>query len=447
MENSHIDRQISPKERRRAVISSVVGASIEYFDYLLYGTLASLVFNKLFFPGYDPAIGVILALATFGITYFFRPLGGIIFSHIGDKVGRKKTLIYTLGLMGLSTMLMGLLPTYETIGIWAPILLITLRLLQAIAIGGEYGGATLLAVEYYPENQRGFAGSFSMTGAPIGLLLGTATVAILTSTLSSAQFLLWGWRIPFVLSILLVIVGLWIRSGLRETPAFERMKADGKIQKMPFVTTMKYHWRAVLLAAVAKAVETGPFYLFGTLVIAYTANTLNMREDISLTAISIGALCGVVAIPLWGMLGDRIGIKRCYQIGTISILLLAFPYYYLLSTTIVSLVYIAIIVSWILWACVGALMGSLFSNMFDAHIRYTGVSLGYQTGAAVFGGTAPMIATTLLAVFNNSWIPVALFLAFLAIISLISTFMIKEEKPDSVPSFNKGSMESMKEPI
>src|SRR5699024_5619916 len=253
------------KTQRKAALASLIGSSIEYYDYLLYGTIASLVFNKLFFTNFDPTIGLLLSLASFGIPYFFRPLGGVIFSHIGDKVGRKITLTLTLGLMGISTALIGLLPTYESIGIWAPVLLVGLRLIQGIADGGEWGGALLLSIEYADDTKKGFAGSLPMMGSAVGMILATATMAVMT-LLPNDIFLTWGWRIPFVASLVLVVLGLWIRIGLEETPDFSETKKQGNISSLPISDTLKHHWKDVLLTAGVKAIETAPFYMFATFV-------------------------------------------------------------------------------------------------------------------------------------------------------------------------------------
>lgn len=299
----------SKKVQRKAQLASLIGSSIEYYDYLLYGAVATLVFNKLFFPNFDPAVGLLMALASFGLPYFFRPLGGVIFSHIGDKLGRKKSLVLTLGIMGVSTALIGLLPTYQSIGIWAPILLVTFRLIQGIAVGGEWGGAVLLAVEYADEKKKGFAGSIPMMGAAVGIVLGTATISLMR-LLPDAQFLAWGWRLPFVLSLGLVFVGIWIRSGLDETPDFQKSQKEGTIPKLPIVTTFKYYWREIILTTGAKAIETAPFYMFATFGISYATNNLQMNEHTVLNAVMIGTLGSLLFIPLAGMLSDIIGRKK-----------------------------------------------------------------------------------------------------------------------------------------
>lgn len=413
----------SKKIQRKAAIASLIGASIEYYDYLLYGTVATLVFNKVFFTNFDPTMGLLIALASFGIPYFFRPLGGIIFSHIGDRVGRKTTLILTLGIMGVSTALIGVLPTYNSIGIWAPILLVSLRLIQGIAVGGEWGGAVLLSIEYADENKRGFAGSIPMMGAAIGMVLATATMAIAT-LLPDASFLAWGWRVPFVASLVLVLVGLWIRSGLAETPDFEKTKAEGKVSKLPILDVLKHHWKDVLLTAGVKGVETAPFYLFATFGISYATNTLNMPENPVLMAVTIGTLVSILIIPIAGRLADRVGTRKVFTFGTWAVMIFIIPFFMLLSLKSIFVLTVAVMVGFAIWSIITAVLGTMFVEVYKPEIRYTGISLGYQLGAAIFGGTVPLLSTYLINRFN-SWLPVAIYLILLGVIALISNSLIR----------------------
>ncbi|EMA6342837.1 MFS transporter [Bacillus cytotoxicus] len=406
--------------QKRALIASLIGSSIEWFDFFLYGTAAALVFNKLFFVNEDPLIALMLSYLSFGIPFFIRPLGGIIFSHIGDKIGRKKTLVLTLSLMGGATVCIGLLPSYESIGILAPILLILLRIIQGLGIGGEWGGALLLAVEYAPRNKKGFFGSIPQTGVTIGMLLGTAAISFMTM-ISGDNFVMWGWRVPFILSAVLVFIGLWIRNGLDETPDFKKAKKSGNIAKLPIVDTLRYHWKSVLIATGAKVAETGPFYIFSTFIVSYGTLQLNLPNTTVLNAVTIAMLITTIMIPLMGKLSDAIGRKKMYIWGTVAILLYAFPYFFLLNQgTSFSIMIATVIGLGILWAPVTAVLGTLFSEIFSTHVRYTGVTLGYQLGAALAGGTAPMIAAYLMNMYNNSWVPVALYIVFTCCISLIA---------------------------
>jgi metabolite-proton symporter len=423
---------VSKKVTNRALLASMIGSSIEWFDFFLYGSLASLVFNKLFFPNQDPTIGLLLSYLSFGLSFFIRPLGGIIFSHIGDKIGRKRTLVLTLSLMGGATFLIGLLPDYNAIGIWAPILLITMRLLQGLGIGGEWGGSVLLAVEYSNKKNRGFYGSIPQLGVPVGMVLGTVAISLINK-LPEAQFLAWGWRIPFILSAVLIIFGLWIRSGIAETPAFNEAKSSGNIAKVPLVDTFRYHWKSVLIAASAKFVETGPYYIFATFVIAYATNYLGYDTSTVLNAVAIANVVTIIMIPTMGKLSDKVGRKPLYIGGTIGTIVFAFPYFYLLSLKSAFWLTIATIIAiGLIWAPIEAVMGTLFSEIFSTNIRYTGISVGNQIGAAVFGGTAPMVALALLKAFNNSWLPVATYIVLAGIISLISLAAIRERKNEEL---------------
>lgn len=417
---------LDKKQTRRVLTASLVGSSIEWFDYFLYGTMAALVFNQLFFVNEDPTVGLMLAYASFALSFFIRPFGGIIFSHIGDRIGRKKTLVITLSLMGLATFGMGLLPTYQAIGIWAPILLITLRLVQGLGIGGEWGGALLLATEYAPPERRGFFGSIPQMGVTIGMVMGTLALWIMT-LLPDGAFMTWGWRVPFILSAFLVIFGLWIRKGIDETPEFKAVQASGEIPKLPIVDTLKYHWREVLIAIGAKVVETAPFYIFGTFVVSYATTNLGFSQTATLGSVMIATVITTILIPIMGSLSDKIGRKKMYIAGAVAMALYAFPYFWMLHQGSVLLLVVATIIGLgIIWAPITAVLGTMFSEIFDAKVRYTGVTLGYQIGAALAGGTAPLVATALLANFDNSYVPVAIYIIFTALISLVSIWAVKD---------------------
>lgn len=416
------------RKNRKVLIASLTGSSIEWFDYFLYGTAAALVFNKLFFPMVDPVIGLILAYLSFSLTFFIRPIGGVIFAHIGDRIGRKKTLVLTLSLMGGATVMIGLLPTYETIGIWAPVLLILMRIIQGIGIGGEWGGALLLAYEYAPEKRKGFFGSIPQAGVTIGMLMATFIVSLMT-LFSEEDFLSWGWRIPFLLSSVLVLLGLWIRKDIDETPDFKKMKQAGQVAKAPLRDTLKHHWREVLIAAGLKVVEIAPFYIFSTFVVSYATATLHYQKSQALEAVTLGALVATIMIPLMGLLSDKIGRQRMYAISVFVLGLFIVPWFMLLNTgTTWGIVLATVIAFGILWAPVTAVLGTLCSEIFSANVRYTGITLGYQLGAALAGGTAPLIATGLLAKYDGSWVPVAWYLAATVVISLLAIFCASRVK-------------------
>jgi metabolite-proton symporter len=433
--------QLDKKTTWRVLIASLVGSSIEWFDYFLYGTMAALVFNQLFFVNEDPTVGLLLAYASFALSFFIRPFGGIIFSHIGDRIGRKKTLVLTLSLMGAATFAMGILPTYQAIGVAAPIILITLRLIQGLGIGGEWGGALLLATEYAPAERRGFFGSIPQMGVTIGMVMGTLALWLM-SLLPEQQFMSWGWRVPFIFSALLVVFGLWIRKGIDETPEFKEVQQKGEIPKLPIVDTLRYYWKEVLITIGAKVVETAPFYIFSTFIVSYATSTLGFSRSAVLGSVMVSTVITTILIPIMGSLSDRIGRKKMYIAGTLAMMAFAFPYFWMIHQgSVLMLVLATIIGLGIIWAPITAVLGTMFSEIFDAKVRYTGVSLGYQIGAAVAGGTAPLVATALLASFDNSYVPVALYIMFTAVVSLIAIWAVKSRVE---PTVITGKMSSAK---
>lgn len=410
------------RKNKKVLIASLTGSSIEWFDYFLYGTAAALVFNKIFFPMVDPVIGLILSYLSFSLTFFIRPIGGVLFAHIGDRIGRKKTLVLTLSLMGGATVMIGLLPTYDMIGMCAPALLILMRIIQGMGIGGEWGGALLLAYEFAPEKRKGFFGSIPQAGVTIGMLMATFIVSLMT-LFSEEDFLSWGWRIPFLLSSVLVILGLWIRKDIDETPDFQKVKKSGQVAKAPLRDTIKHHWREVLIAAGLKVVETAPFYIFSTFVVSYATTTLTYQKSQALEAVTLGALVATIMIPLMGLLSDRVGRQRMYAVSVFVLGLFIVPWFMLLNTgTTWGIVLATVIAFGVLWAPVTAVLGTLCSEIFSANVRYTGITLGYQLGAALAGGTAPLIATGLLAKYDGDWVPVAWYLGVTVAISLIAIF-------------------------
>ncbi len=404
----------------RVLLASLIGSSIEWFDYFLYGTVAALIFNQLYFPAEDKTVGTMLAFMSFGLSFFIRPFGGIFFSHIGDKIGRKKTLVLTLALMGGATVLMGLLPTYQAIGIAAPILMILLRLVQGLGIGGEWGGAMLLAVEYAPKEKRGLFGAVPQMGVTLGMLLATLALTIMTM-LPEEDFMSWGWRVPFIGSALLVFLGLWIRKGIDETPAFKKNQEEGKVVDVPLFETLRTHKKEVLIAIGAKCVETGPFYIMFTFIMYYATQVLTFERGQVLNAVTIATLITTFLIPVMGAISDKIGRKTVYFAGVIALMLYAFPYFWMLNTGSVLWLNIATIVGLgIVWTPITAVLGTMFSEIFKSNVRYTGITLGYQIGAALAGGTAPMVALWLLKVFDSSYTPIAIYIIFTGIISLIA---------------------------
>lgn len=414
--SSAADRRTNVK----VLTGSLSGSAIEWFDFFLYATAAAFIFDKQFFPVEDPYVSQMLSYLTLALTFFIRPFGGLVFSHIGDRIGRKKTLVVTLTMMGAATVAIGLLPTFDQVGIWAPVLLIVCRIVQGLAIGGEWGGALLLAYEYAPKNRRGLFGSVPQMGITIGMLLATLAFGAV-SALPVEAFNTWGWRLPFIASIVLVVVGLWIRGGLGETPQFQKQLDTGEVATLPLVETLRHHWRAVLVAIGAKFVETAPFYIFATFVVSYATGTLDFDRSTVLNAVASGALASTIMIPVMGRLSDRFGRFPVYMTGAALIAIFSAPFFLLLDTGQNWAVFVAVIMGLgVVWPPVTATLGTLTSEIFSTRIRYTGVTLGYQIGAAVAGGTAPMVATFLLAQYSGSWVPVAVYLIVISVISLLA---------------------------
>ena len=410
---------------KEVVLASLIGTAIEWYDFFIFGTAAALVFAQLFFPSAEPVIGTLYSFAIFGVAFIARPLGGIVFGHYGDKIGRKSMLVMTLLIMGGATTLMGVLPTYESIGIWAPILLVILRLLQGVAVGGEWGGAVLMAVEYSPEERRGFYGSWPQMGSPIGLFLSTV-IFFLASSLSQDQFLAWGWRLPFLFSIVLVGVGLFIRLRILETPAFNRIKEGGTEARLPMIDVLRNDVKNVLLAAAIVFVAIGGFYVVTTFTLSYGTETLGVSRNIMLAGVIIAAISELVSLPLLSALSDRVGRRPVVTWSAAFCILFAFPFFWLLETRSTGLIWLAFAVVAFAMGGVYGPASSFIAELFDTRVRYSGASLGYQLSGVLSGAFAPLIATALLASFGGASWPVALYLAALSLVSLVGAYLAVE---------------------
>lgn len=412
---------------RRVAFSSFIGTTIEWYDYFIYGTIAALVFNKLFFPEISPIVGTMAAFASFAVGFLARPLGGIIFGHFGDKIGRKSTLILSLVIMGLATFAVGLLPSYAQVGAWAPILLSLLRILQGIAIGGEWGGASLMAVEHSPKGKRGLFGSSTQMGAPGGLLISTLVIAIVSRLADAQQFLAWGWRIPFLLSIVLVVVGLVIRLKLEESNAFKQVKEQKQEAKIPLVEVFKTQPKNIFLAAGMSSMNGVSFWIVATFTISYATGQLGLSRDALLNNMIIVAIVYFITIPLFGALSDKVGRKPMIITSVILTALIAFPYFALIRTLngMVILFAMVLLLS-VIQSAAYAPQSAFFAELFEPKVRYTGAALGYNLAQMIFGGTAPLVATALLtAAHGQTWL-ISLYIIVIACISLISVLFAKE---------------------
>ena len=409
---------------RQVVLASLIGTTIEWYDFFIYGTAAALVFNQLFFPNVDPVIGTLAAFATFGVGFVARPLGGVVFGHYGDKVGRKSMLVITLLIMGVATTLIGLLPSFATIGIWAPILLVVLRFLQGLAVGGEWGGAVLMAVEYSPEDRRGFYGSWPQMGSPIALFLSTVIFSVF-ATLPDEQFLSWGWRVPFLISILLVGVGLYIRLRIFETPAFSQVKESGTA-RLPMVEVLKNDLRKVLIGAGIVFVTIGGFYVVVTFSLSYGTETLGIPRGVMLVGVIIAAISELITIPIFASLSDRVGRRPVCIWSAAGAALLAFPFFWMLGTKVTVLIWLAFLVYAAVLGGVYGPAASFIAEQFETRRRYSGASLAYQLSGVLSGAFAPLIASALLVAAGGSIWLVALYLAGLSLVSLVSAYLATE---------------------
>ena len=410
---------------RKAIVASTIGTAIEWYDFFLYGTAAGLVFGKLYFPNEDPYAATMAAFGTYFIGFVGRPIGAAIFGHYGDRIGRKATLIATLLCMGIATFLIAFVPTYASIGIWGAVLLTILRMIQGIGVGGEWGGSVLLAMEWSrTHGERGLVASWPQFGVPCGLFL--ANLAVLAfSQMSGDQFYTWGWRIPFALSIVLVGVGLWIRLGILETPVFQQVLRDNKVEKAPILEVCRKQPKQIILSALLRMAEQAPFYIFTAFIFAYGVGTLHLSRNLILTAVLVASCVSFVTIPLSGHISDRIGRRKMYLIGAAVCGLFGFLYFGMVDTAIPSLVFIAIVLSLIPHDMMYGPQAALIAEAFTPRLRYSGASLGYQLASVIAGGPAPLIATALFATYRSGY-AIAIYIAACAVISLVSAALMPD---------------------
>jgi MHS family shikimate/dehydroshikimate transporter-like MFS transporter len=412
---------------KKVAAASFIGTTIEWYDFFLYGTAAALVFGDLFFPEAKPLVGTLLAFSTYAVGFAARPIGGVVFGHYGDRIGRKSMLVLSLLIMGIATFLIGVLPTFTSIGIVAPMILVVLRFAQGIGVGGEWGGAVLMSVEHAPKGRRGFFGSWPQMGVPAGLLLSTAVFALVQALTSEDAFMSWGWRVPFLASAILVGVGLFIRLKLMESPAFERVRETNTEADRPIVDVVRKYPREVLTAMGMRVAENGCFYILTVFVLAYGEEELGLSKGTMLWGVIIAAAIGLFTVPLWGGLSDRVGRRPLYLAGAVITTLWAFPLFGLIDTETPVLVWLSIVV--------GVNLGhdlmygpqaAYFAELFGTRVRYSGASLGYQLASVFAGGFAPLVATALLAAGGGSPTLVALYMTGMGLISVVATLYATE---------------------
>jgi metabolite-proton symporter len=423
------DAALTPHEHRRqlrrAVIASTIGTTIEWYDFFLYSTVTGLVFAKLYFPESDPLVGTLQAFAVYAVGFVARPVGAAIFGHYGDRIGRKSTLIVTLVLMGVATFAVAFVPTYEQIGIWGAVLLTILRFIQGVGVGGEWGGSVLMSMEWTKTNaHRGFVASWPQFGVPAGLF--AANLAVLAfSGISGDDFLTWGWRVPFLLSIVLVVIGLYIRLRILETPIFVKLVAEKKIERAPMLEVFKRQPKEIVVSAFARMGEQAPFYIFTAFIFSYATTTLQASRDFVLTAVLAASALSFFTIPLFGHLSDRFGRKRVYLIGAAATGVFGFVYFALLDTMVPAWIFLAIAVSLMPHDIMYGPQAALIAESFTGRLRYSGASMGYQLASVIAGGPAPLIAAGLFAHYQSGY-AIAVYILLCAVVSLVATALLRD---------------------
>lgn len=410
---------------KQIATASLLGTSLEWFDFFIFSTMSAIVFNQLFFTNLSPLMGTVSALATFATGFLTRPLGAIIFGHFGDKIGRKSTMVITMMLMGIGTFAVGVLPTYETIGVWAPLLLILLRLIQGLGLGGEWGGAVLICVEHASQNKRGLYGSIPQLGVPLGSILSAGVIALVTM-LPQEQFLSWGWRLPFQLSILLVMAGLFVRLRIMETEAFNNAKEEGSLTKLPIMEVIRSTPKRTLLALGTRFSESATSNIFGTFMLVYITQEVGMPRTFGVLGTMVASTLALILIPIAGALSDRFGRRLIYLAGAGFTVLFAFPAFWLMDTGNPIMIWLSLVLGFAVgWGLMYGPQAAFYAELFDPSVRYSAIGFVYSIGALPTGAIASAVATVLLAWAGDSW-PISLYLILMALITIVTTFMLPE---------------------
>ena len=410
---------------RKVIVASLIGTSLEWYDFFLYGTASALVFNKLFFPNFDPLVGTLLAFATYAVGFIARPLGGLVFGHFGDRVGRKQVLIVTLLIMGIATFLIGALPTYQAIGVAAPILLVVLRFVQGLGLGGEWGGAVLMSLEHGAPDRRGLNASWPQVGVPVGNLLAAGVLGLLNLLLTEDAFLSWGWRIAFFLSGALVLVGLWIRMTITESPLFEEVESAGEKARMPLIEVIKRHPRGLLVAMGARLGTDVAFYTFTLYILTFLTANLGLPRSVGLNAVLIGSAVQIALIPLFGGLSDRYGRRPVYALGAVSAAVWAFVFFPLLSTRSPVVIVLATVVALITHAAMYGPQAAFIAELFSTELRYSGASMGYQIAGVLGGGIAPLVSIAIAGATGTAF-AVSFYVLAMVVLTLIALWAAPE---------------------
>jgi metabolite-proton symporter len=418
------DAPPTAKERRKVLAASFIGTAIEWYDFFLYGAAAALIFGPQFFPTTDPLTGTLAAFATFAVGFIARPIGGVIMGHFGDKVGRKSMLLISMFLMGGATVAIGALPNYATIGVWAPILLVTLRFLQGLGVGGEWGGAVLMAVEYAPRKKRALYGSFPQMGLPAGIILSNLVFIAVTTVFAKDVFQSWGWRVPFLMSGALIIVALYLRLRIQESPSFKQVKHSGEVERNPLKTVLTRHGMTVVLAGAVSIASPAIGYIYSVYMLSYGTGVLGLPQSTMLWLIVLGAVVHLVTVYLGASLSDRFGQKRLFTLGAALVTLWAFPFFALVNTANPALILLAFAVMLLAQSFMAGPQAAMIAELFPSTVRYSGASVAYQIGSILGGGFAPLIATSLFATYKSSN-PIALYLLILGALSLGSILLLK----------------------